>query len=304
VKLTTAIRDYVLLAFVYLLLVLLLPANQVIMKHYHISAVQYHILYFTVALPLVAIWFTAFYGAGKLSQYSNMIKKSAEGDGFTNLARGTTWLAWSLPIPALVTLCASAVANNHPGFQGASVIITEYATLVMALMAFTLLSRGARSLTTITHTRLNLEQSRLVIVLFLLLGVGYCYFTFKSLDLHSLTSTNNPYYLPVWLLITTVTVPYLYAWFSGLLAAYELLLYSRKVSGVLYRQSMSFLAFGCVGIIAASVCTQYLLSVVSQSGHLSLNATLLFINIMYVLMAASYIMIGIGAHRLKKIEEI
>jgi hypothetical protein len=304
VKLTTAIRDYVLLAFVYLLLVILLPANHMLMQRYHISAVQYHILYLTVALPLIAIWFTAFYGAGKLSQYSHMIRKSAEGDGFHNLSQGTAWLAWGLPIPALITLCASAVANNHPGFQGASAIVTEYVTLVMALAAFTLLSRGARSLTTITHTRLNLGQSRSVIFLFLLLGVGYCYLTFRGLDLHSITSTHNPYYLPAWLLITTITVPYLYAWFSGLLAAYELLLYSRKVSGVLYRQSMSFLAFGTVGIIAASVSTQYLLSAISQSGHLSLNATLLIVNLMYILMAASFIMISIGAHRLKKIEEI
>jgi hypothetical protein len=299
-----AIRDYILLAVIYLLLVILLPANKVLMHSYHLTPSQYHILYLTVAIPLVAIWFAAFYGYGKLAEYTHLIRKTPEGEGFNNLARGTAWLAWSLPIGALVQICANAIANNHPGFEATSIIITNYTILFFALLAFTAFARGARSLTSLSQVRLDIEQSRFTVLILLVLGVGYCFFAFKSLDLHSLTSTSNPYDIPGWLLITTIIIPYLYAWFSGLIAAIELLIYSKRVSGVLYRQSMGLLASGCLAIIGGSVSAQYLQNVGIKTGHLSLNSTLVIVNMMYLFMAAGYILLTIGAQRLKKMEEV
>jgi hypothetical protein len=298
------IRDYILLTILYLILVIILPANQAAMHSYNLSASQYHILYIVVALPLVAIWFTAFYGAAKLTQYAQLIKRTREGQCFDWLSRGATWLAWSLPVTAMVMLFANAIANSHPGFQGWGVIITDYVTLAIDLAAFTMLGKGARGLTAHTKIQLNLVQARQVIVFFLLIGVGYCFLIFRNLDLSSLQASNNPYYLPVWLLITTIIIPYLYSWFTGLLAAYELILYGRKVTGVLYRQSVRLLAFGSVCVIAGSISAQYLLSATPRYGHLSLNSTLVLINLIYICMAAGFIFISIGAHRLKRIEEI
>ena len=300
----SAIRDFIVLAIVYLLLVIILPANKVLMQSYHLTAQQYHILYIIVVLPLVAIWFAAFYGYSKLAEYSRLIKKTREGEGFAHLSRGAAWLAWSLPIGALVQICVNAIANSHPGFEAASIIITNYTVLIFALLAFTMFAKGARSLVSISQVRFDIEQSRLTIIILLLLGVGYCFFAFKTLDLHSLSSTHNPYDLPVWLLIVTIIIPYLFAWFSGLLAAFELLLYSKRVSGVLYRQSMGLLATGCLAIIAGSVSAQYLQNVGIKTGHLSLNTTLVVVNIMYIFMAVGYILLTIGAQRLKKIEEV
>ena len=299
-----AARNYLAVTVVYLLMAIILPANRAAMQNYHLTSIQYHVIFLSLVVPLVAIWLIGFYGAAKISQYARMVRKSGEGEGMEQLSAGVNWMAWLLPVSAIVTLVAGAIANTHTGFQGASVIITDYVQLFITITAFTMFGRGARSLSSFIKARLELEQGRVVIFMFLLLGVAYCFFTFRSLNLHSLTSTNNPYYLPVWLLITTVIIPYLYAWFAGLLASFELLLYARKVQGVLYRQAMRLLALGCVSVIGGSVSSQYLLSAVPRSAHLSFNATLIIVNIIYVFMAAGFILITIGAHRLKMIEEI
>jgi hypothetical protein len=172
------------------------------------------------------------------------------------------------------------------------------------LVAYLLIGRGTRSLIEHAKFRLSSNESRLIVLAFLILGVAYCFFTFQKLNLHSLTATDNPYYLPGWLLITTIIIPYLYAWFSGLLAAYEMLVYGRNVTGVFYRRGMQLLAAGLVGIIASSVIIQYIRTVVPRAGHLSLNTTLLMINIIYICMAIGFVLIIIGANRLKKIEEV
>jgi hypothetical protein len=209
---SSAIKWYTILAIAYLGFALLLPANKVAMHNYNLTSGQYHILMLVVLIPYIAIWFAAFYGYAKLQEYASKISSTPEGPGFKSIANGFQWLAWGLPVPALISL--------------------------------------------------------------------------------------------FWLLITTVIVPYLFAWFSGLLAAYEMLLYGRVVSGVFYRQAMRLLAVGMTSVIASLIFVQYIRSVTPRSGHLSLNSTLLLINIVYVCMAVGFLLMSIAAARLKRIEEV
>jgi hypothetical protein len=301
---SSAIKWYTILAIAYLSFALLLPANKVAMHNYNLTSGQYHVLMLVVLIPYVAIWFAAFYGYAKLQEYASKISSTPEGPGFKSIANGFQWLAWGLPVPALISLFLSTIADAHQGFLPASLIIANYLSVLVALVAFIYIGQGTRVLTGIAQTRLNNMETRVILAIFLLIGVAFCFFTFQHLNLKSVGSASNPYHLPGWLLITTVIVPYLFAWFSGLLAAYEMLLYGRVVSGVFYRQAMRLLAAGMTSVIASLIFVQYIRSVTPRSGHLSLNSTLLLVNIVYVCMAVGFLLMSIAAARLKRIEEV
>jgi hypothetical protein len=303
-KLAKALRSYGIFVTLYLLLVFFLPANKMAQHDYHLSSAAYHVLLFVVVLPLVGIWFGAYYSYARLSQYSDAIAKTPEGRSFKNITKGFTWLAWGSAIVAIVSIVFNAIANEHPGFRAASIIVANYAGLLVPLVGYSFISSGARGLNVRAKLSITDKSANFLIMAFMLLGVAYCFVTFRFLDLHTLSSTNNPFFLPVWLIIVTVMIPFLYTWFIGFLAAYEIYLYSRHVDGLLYRQAMRLLSFGVIAVIASSITIQYLRAAMPRVGHLSLNTTLIIINISYVFMAIGYIVLCLGARQLRKIEEV
>jgi hypothetical protein len=108
----------------------------------------------------------------------------------------------------------------------------------------------------------------------------------------------------VWLLVLTIIIPYLYAWFIGLLAAFEITVVARQAKGILYRQALRLLAGGVSVVIAGLITIQYVRSVFPSGGKLSLGLVLLLIYLVYLIVAAGFVLITLGANRLKKIEEI
>jgi len=250
------------------------------------------------------VWLGAFYGYGKLQQYTNLLKKTPEGIDFQCIAKGVRYLAYGLPLVALASISLSTIANSNPGFKPTAIIVVNYLSLLVPLLAYNMIRKGSHGLVERSKTRFSLSDMRALVMVLVVIGVAYCYFTFKKLNLESIGSSINPYYLPAWIIITTLIIPYLYAWFSGLLAAYEMVLFSRQVQGVLYRQAMRYLASGIVFIVAGGVGLQYLRSVIPRTGYIQLNSTIILANIAYAILAIGFVLLIIGAIRLKKIEEV
>jgi hypothetical protein len=299
------VSSYIILVAIYFLLLFLLPANKVAMHTYHLTAAAYHILLVVIELPLAATWLGAFYGYFKLRQYTARIVDTPEGAGFKQLTLGFQWLAWSLVLPTIVSLISNGIANNHPGFHTTAIILTNYLSLIFPLIAFTFMASGAdRLLTRVQWGRHATQDLRAVLLLFAVLSSVYCYLTFRYIDLSHPGSTNNLFYLPAWLLLCTIIIPYLYAWFVGLMAAYELNALATRAKGLLYRQSLSLIAAGVSLVIASSIGSQYLHNIVPRTGHLSLNFVLLIVYLFYVVIILGFALIGMGANRLKKIEDI
>jgi hypothetical protein len=303
-QLSSTMRSFVVLAFIFLGLTLSLPANKVAMRKYNLTPSHYHLILFLVELPLTLIWFAAFYGYGQLNRYATSVEKSKEGQSFRLLAHGCRWLAWGLAVPAIISLILNSIANAHPGFFASAVIIESYIALLVPVGAFMLLSNGSRLLS--KHARLRISTSALKVIFgaFVILGVLYCYLTFRQLDLHNTTSTANPFYLPTWLMVLTITIPYLFAWFIGLLAAYEIGLVGKKAQGILYRQSLRVFAIGITLVIASSITLQYVTSIEPRTLHLSLNSTLVTNYIIRFVAGVGYLAIARGANRLRKFEEV
>lgn len=301
---TRALQHYTWLAAFYIALIFFLPANNATRQIYHFSAIEYHVVSFIVALPMLAVWLAAFVGYAQLRAYAASIRKTPEGIYFDQLAEGVTWLAWSLPVSVIVPYVLNSVANSHPGFHAGARIISDYIVLILPLIAFSVVAAASRGLLATVRIKLTLVNARLIIIGFLLLGVLYCFFTFRHFDLTSLGSSHNPYYLPIWLMVMTITIPYLYAWFMGILAAFELTLFRRHVRGVLYRQPLGLVVGGLLTVILSSVALQYIAGVAPGVGHLLLNFRLMFILLFRVIGGGGFVLIALGANRLRKIEEV
>ena len=301
---TRSMQWCIILSVLYIGLILVLPYRHAPIAHHHLSATEYRLASAAIALPVIAVWFFAFWGYAKLREYSDTILKSHEGPHFDRLASGCAWLAWGLPLATISSLILGSLTTRWVGFHSTSIIITNYIALIVPLIAFVIISSAGNGLIGKERPRLDLTSARLTMVVFLAIGVAYCFFVFRSLDLTSLTSTQNPYFLPVWLTILSVIIPYLYAWFIGLLAAYEITLFSINMRGLLYRRALLYMVVGLVIIIVSSIALQYINSVWPRTDTIVFDFHLLIALIVRVVGGVGFIILAIGANRLKKIEEV
>ena len=299
-----ALQQYVMLAVFYVALIMLLPANSVTMHEYNLSALEYKIVLLALAIPSLLVWLAAFIGYAKLRLYARSLSKTPEGIYFDELAGGCTWLAWSLPISTIVPTILNAVANQYPGLHETAIIISNYTGLILPLIGFSVIASASRGLLGNVNAKLSLANARVIIIAFLLFGVLYCFLTFSRFDLTSLGSNDNPYFLPAWLMVITIIVPYLYAWFMGILAAYELTLFRKHVSGVLYRNALGLLVGGLLAVILSSVALQYVNSVDPRVGHLVLSYKIVLVLLFRIIGGGGFILLAVGASRLQKIEEV
>ncbi len=299
-----ALRHYTWLAALYVSIALFLPASISTRSAYGLSAFEYHVVFALVAFPTLLVWLAAFVGYALLRAYARSIRNTPEGIYFDQLAGGVTWLAWSLPVGVIANLLLNFLSEHNPGLHAASIIIINYINLILPLVAFSVIANASRGLLGTLKVKITLASARVIIAGFLLLGVLYCFSTFRHFDLSSLGSTNNTYFLPVWLIVLTVTVPYLYAWFMGILAAFEIILFRRNVKGVLYQRPLGMMVGGLLLVIASSVAHQYTVSALPHLNHLVLDYRLVLTLLFRALSGAGFVLIAIGAHRLQKIEEV
>ncbi len=289
----------------YIALIFILPPNVATMTRYHLSALAYKVATTTLALPELASWLAAFWGYSKLKSYASVIAASRDNTSFHRLALGGAWLAWSLPITATLKLIFGAMTTtSQPGFHSASVIIYTYVALVFACIAFSFIAQSAKDIASFYRIHISLKSSRLIMLIFLLFGILYCFLIFQHLTPLNLTSAHNPYFLPVWLLIISVTIPYLYAWFIGLLSAYQILLTSYRVHGLLYAKALQLLIIGLMIVIVSFIGLQYVTSVVPQNYDVVFNLQLLIGHAVRIINAIGFLTIALGANKLKRIEEV
>lgn len=298
------IRWCTIMSLLFVLCIFLLPQSASIAKSNNLTISQYRYAQLLVNIPIISVWYFAFWGYSKLKEYSKAIIKTPEGKSIDKLASGITWLAWSLPVVAITNKILTAIGGKKISINSFTIILSNYIDLVLPLVAFIIISSAARKLIGDKKASLDTTRNRLLIILFALIGVVYCFLILRAFDLSSLASTKNPYHLPAWLMIVSIIIPYLYAWFIGLLAAYEILIYSKHLHGLLYKNAMYFLACGLVAIIISYIAGQYLSSVWHMPKHLEFSLKQIIIILFKIVGGIGYIFLAYGASKLKKIEEV
>jgi hypothetical protein len=285
----------------YAIVSLFVPLSRETRQAYNLSLTQAHIISFIAVLPLFVVWYVAFYCYGVLQKYAHTVRKGPEGEAFQKIADGVMVLSWGLIVQAFASLILGNVADQTDSFRSVTIILQNYITLAFPVVAFTLIASGTRKLLPAKHGYNTLPSSRLLIVTFAVVAAVYSYLI---VHLHH-KSGYDPYHLNSFWLLATIIVPYLYAWLSGLVAAFDVSLHARVTHGLLYKRSLKLLSAGMIILIAASILLQYMNSLfLSDSAGTSINAVLLVDYILLFGMAIGYVMMISGVRGLQKIEEI
>lgn len=290
------------LALVYLGLTLLLPADPAVMDRYDLSAGTLHLIQLSVALPLVLIWSAAAYGYSRLRTYGRLIANSVEGRSVSRVANGLLVLALGLPLQYIIVAILQYIMRLQPGLESVLTIIINYIGLVVPLVAFVWVAAGVRQLADAHHLRPSVGVVHGHVLILALLSISYTYLVLRFAFLNGGVAAS--YRMPVWLVLATLVMPYVYTWSIGLYSAYTMFLYNTTLKGVIYRRAWMLLSFGLVGVIVVQIITQYLTTLTVQLDRLSFNVILLVVYGLLLLMAAGFVSVALGAKRLQKIEEV
>jgi hypothetical protein len=298
-KKNSAFFWYAILAILYLVLSLVLPVNQHTLSQLHLSMYQYRVLVFVILIPYILIWFTAFFAYVKIRDYTTTLGKEREAPAFAHITKGVQVMAWGLAVPAIISTILKAIAVQHASFSQAATIISSYLTLIVPLIAFTFISDGSRILSNLVKVRPGKNGMRIFALLFIIFGVYYTVLTLTARYVHG-----NPYHLSHTLTMFTIIIPYLYAWFMGFMGCYEIILYAKKIKGLLYKRALNRLAAGIGVVIGSSIFIQFINVVYAYKDNSSLGSLIVLIYMLLISEAIGYVLIVIGAKSLKRIEEI
>lgn len=290
---------YIILILIYAGFTFLTAPPKATLAKYHLTSTGLRLLDITVVLPVVGIWFAAFYGYYKLNLYSKLIAHTKDGKQILILTKGIFILTLGLPLTSIAKQILTLIADHHHAFTNMSIIISNYVALLFPLVAFFVISQGARGLSRIAKKRTSYVMAHLFPIFLIIIGVLYGYLVANSNG-----RTSEAYHLPSGWVLATLVIPYIYTWFLGLVAAYNLHLYSGTIKGIVFRRGWDLLAYGLGSVILISVLIQYLTTVTNQFQSLSLNWILLVVYILLILLAAGYVLLALGAKKLIRIEEV
>jgi hypothetical protein len=278
---------------------ILLPAPvATTLLQYHVSALGLRLIDLTIILILAGIWFAGFYGYAKLRAYSELIKGSKDGKQMDKLTTGILLLVMWLPVSSVVSAILNYLAVRRPGLAPAVKIIITYVNLLLPLLGFFMIGKGARGLIELVKRRPTFLASNILTVAVIYIGLVYY---------RLVATTENRtaiYHMPIWLILVAVVAPYIYMWSIGLAAAYEIYLYRQKVAGILYKKSLSLLAVGLCWLVVMSIVFQYLTGLSPRLSHLSIYWILAIIYSLLLVLSVGFVLVALGAKNLQKIEEV
>jgi hypothetical protein len=281
---------------------LLSPTDPAVLHKYSITAGSARLLNLTVVVPIIAIWVTAFYGYTALKRYATSVSRSTEGAPFNIIANGLLVLVMSLPLVASASAILTYIALRDPRLVPATTIIRNYLNVASAVLAFFLIGKGAEALAKLVKRKTTSLDNQNWTVGFIIVS---SLFSWLVMSRHPAASGHESiYYLPDWLVIITIVIPYLYVWYRGTMAAYCIYFYQKNVKGQLYKRALSFCSAGIAMVIATSVFIQLLTVFTARLNRLNLTPILLIIYVLICTYAIGYALIAKGAKKLKTFEEV
>lgn len=298
----------ILLGFVasYLVMTFSIPPDPAALDKYDITSSQARLLGLTITIPIILIWGAAFYGYDRFKRYAASIRQDRDGQALDSIANGLMVLALGLPISSLTSTALSYASRTNEGLIPTAVIVNNYVSMLVALVAFAYILRGAKALAEVTGRKFLVKNRRMYDAVYVALAAAYSYAVLNSdYKTEPAPGTNQAsYYLPDWLIVTTLLVPYLAAWYAGLLANAQLGFYRRNVKGTLYKSALGYLVAGIMTVVITSVIIQLFSLFGAEIADLSLGALLVVIYALIAVIAAGYLFIAMGAKRLNKLEEV
>ncbi len=290
---------FVALTGLYFGLYLGLPSDPEALQRYGITQTHARLLGLTIMVPLMAVFYFALYGFLRFREYADSIVKTKEGKGFSYLANSLMVLAFSLPVTSSITAVLNYIAISNPDVLPMATIVKNYIALLFPFITFLLLARGTEELVSSLKTSQSIKHFNGIGVIIL-----SCFFTWLITTRPMGSGGEVTYYLPNWLIISTLAVPYLYMWTRGIMAIFNLRLYMQNIKGTVYKHALGYLAKGIVGIVFLSIFIQLVTTLSARLNRLSLTPILFILYILVAMYAVGYGYVARGAKKLKKIEDV
>lgn len=287
-------------------LYILLTATAPIQNNkFHISIAQLRLIQVSFVIPILLIWWMAFYGAVRFKNYSLVIKDSADGRGFDQVSNGLLVLAYGFLIQTVFSsLKTRLLTTNH---LRSFTIINNYMAIIFPLVAFGLMLIGTAKLSQLNkqHDGAYSQIALLVIAV----AAFATLFTFSLLKNPYRYTNPDPsqfssYYLSDGLIWATIILPNIMIWTFGVLSIARLKAYAINVKGLIYRNSLERLVQGLIVVVALSIGLNLLSTIGPSLVDLNLAAILILVYILVALYGLGFLVIAIGAKKLSKIEEV
>lgn len=295
---------FIFFTLLYLGAIYLVPPDPAVLKRYNISGLQLNLINTALLIPIVAIWFTSFYGFSKIKHYSEIIKKQPDGKAIAKIANGLGILSISFPFNAFLDVILAYTGRLYPAFTPAVTIASNYITILLVAISFVVMLSGARELRNLVKSK-NTKTIWSIRIAMLLFGIFYAYLTL----INPLRSVPGPdgfalYYLPDPLIILTIVLPTLYTWYAGIEAAVHIQTYKNQVQGILYKDALKYMSWGLIAVILSSILLQVLNTFSTWLLELELGSLVQLLYFLLVCIGIGFIFIAKGAKKLTKIEEI
>jgi hypothetical protein len=279
--------------------VLSLHAPATTNARFQLSSTWLLVLRLTIIVPLFYIWTTAARGATTFKTYAMLVKDGREGRAFNDIANG---LLWTVAYVIALSLSGSMIQFfQHWQYYDALVVIRDHLPIMIALVGFFLLYRGsdrlrnAAEFTTWTSGTFGLLAGYAAFSIALVLGFS------QATPLQS-SAQSSMTILPRTLLLYTQILPYIAAWFMGILAGVNIAKYAKNVKGVLYRRALQNVVYGIWGVVIFSAFLQALALVSRYLLNWQLAEIVLLLYGLMLLYSIGFIFISKGAKYLTKIE--
>jgi hypothetical protein len=296
---------FIVFSIAYLLLSILLPLDKASLAKYHLTSGSAAALTFTVTIPYLVIWFIALVGYLRLKAYTEAIGDGKDGEAFAMISKGILCLSLWLPVSALIGSATTGYFHANHSSTPLMINLNNYANLIILFPAFLLVNLGSKKLLTIIR-KPEAALPQTIMMVFIGFSALYVFLVLRDparqFPTHSVSTAS--YYLPDWLIVTTIIIPRLITWFLGVQAIHNIYLYRNKIKGLIYKDALKSLANGIGGVVLTVVVLRCFQSLSSQLNQLSLSLILLIVYLLLILISIGYILIAKGAKSLQKIEEI
>jgi hypothetical protein len=289
---------------VYVLLTFSAPVTET-SKKYGLTQPTLDALRITVALPLLIIWLLAIYGALHLKRYAQTIEKGFDGQSLHKMSIGLFVLALGMISSSLFGTIRSLNIYN-PEIVVIMTILTNYLNVITPLIAYFLIFQSSSKLLHNINAKAVSQVHKLLALLPLgILAALYIWLTLSNPNRQTPVSSDTAasFYLSDPLIFLTIIIPVVIAWGLGILSVLNIYSYMKNVQGIIYKQSLKYMAFGIVGVVGASILTQALLALgATRLMGVSLGWLLCIVYVLLAAIALGYVLIALGSKKLSKIE--
>jgi hypothetical protein len=296
----------IVLSCIYLVQVLALPPQTASLEKYHLTAASARLISLTFMLPLMAVWAVALMGYMRIRDYADSIRKTKDGAALDKLSQGLLALALWMPTNTVVQGTLNRLRFSHPTMTEEVIITNNYLNIILLIIVGYLIWQGSRKLlAAIKVSPKTINRN------FLYVGTAAVGAVLSFLVLMNPAKTIPPdsggpaaYYLPTWLLITTVLIPYIAIWYLGMEAVQNIHVYRYRVKGIIYKSALGYIASG-VGVSAISVLTvRSLAAQTAWFSTLTLKLILIIVYGLVIMIGIGYLLVWIGAKKLQLIEDV